>query len=137
MSPTGCRGFLRQGHRLRPISAKTADHGAALIMSEMHSVANDKSELETIRKRLSEVSRVAALGEVATGVLHNVGNVLNSVNVSVTLLSDNLKKSRFSDVSRIAELMRAHKDDLTSFLPTYAKGQPVTDFLTQLPQNPK
>ena len=106
-------------------------------MSEMHSVANDKSELETIRKRLSEVSRVAALGEVATGVLHNVGNVLNSVNVSVTLLSDNLKKSRLSDVGRIAELMRAHKDDLTSFLMNDAKGQRVIDFLTQLAEKLK
>jgi hypothetical protein len=30
-----------------------------------------------------EVARKAGMAEVATGVLHNVGNVLNSINVSV------------------------------------------------------
>jgi signal transduction histidine kinase len=73
-----------------------------------------------------------AMAEVAIGALHNVGNVLNSINVSVTMLSDNLRRSRFHDVKRVAELMNAHKDNLGLFLTSDSKGQRVIDFLLQL-----
>ncbi len=43
-------------------------------------------QLVTMQKELLEVSRRAGMAEVATGVLHNVGNVLNSVCVSASLL---------------------------------------------------
>ncbi|MEZ4483395.1 MAG: HAMP domain-containing protein [Syntrophotaleaceae bacterium] len=49
------------------------------------------SDLAAAQSSLLEVSRAAGMAEVATGVLHNVGNVLNSVNVSSTLLIDQLK----------------------------------------------
>jgi len=98
----------------------------------MPMIAKLNAELENVRHQLSEASRIAATSEVATGVLHNVGNVLNSVNVSITLLRDNLKKSRLSDVARIAELMRAHQDDLPTFLTVDPKGQRIIDFLGQL-----
>jgi signal transduction histidine kinase len=98
----------------------------------MQKIANQNSDLETLQQRLLEVSRIAAMSEMTTGVLHNVGNVLNSVNVSITLLGDNLKKSRYSDVSRIAELLRSHQIDLASFLTTDPKGQRIVEFLAQL-----
>jgi signal transduction histidine kinase len=98
----------------------------------MPTTMNQDADVENIRRQLSEVSRIAAMGEVATGVLHNVGNVLNSVNVSITLLRDDLKKSRLSDVARIAELMRAHRGDLASFLTSDTKGQRIIDFLVKL-----
>jgi C4-dicarboxylate-specific signal transduction histidine kinase len=46
--------------------------------------------------------------EIATGVLHNVGNVLNSVNVSVSVINDNVRKSKVSSVARVAALMKEH-----------------------------
>lgn len=98
----------------------------------MPTTLNQNTDLETARQRLSEVSRIAAMGEAATGVLHNVGNVLNSVNVSITLLRDNLKKSHLSDVARVADLMRGHRADLASFLTADAKGQRIVDFLGAL-----
>ena len=45
-------------------------------------------------RRLRDASREAGMAEVATGVLHNVGNVLDSVNVSATLLQENITKSK-------------------------------------------
>ena len=84
------------------------------------------------RSRLVEVSPLATMNEVATGVLHHVGNVLNSVNVSVTLLRDNLGKSRIADVARLADLLQAHHGDLGSFLTRDSKGGRVIDFLAQL-----
>jgi signal transduction histidine kinase len=67
---------------------------------------------------------------VATGILHNVGNVLNSVNVSANLAQTMLRHSRAGGISKIAELLRAHGDDLAKVaalpagkrLPTYIAG---------------
>lgn len=91
-----------------------------------------KTQPEPAGQRLVEVSRLAAMNEVATGVLHHVGNVLTSVNVSVTLLRDNLGKSRVTDVGRLADLLRAHQGDLASFLTQDSKGSRVLEFLGQL-----
>ena len=38
-----------------------------------------------------DASRLAGMAEVATNVLHNVGNVLNSVNVSASLVTECVK----------------------------------------------
>ena len=46
-----------------------------------------EEELEKLNKQLVDTSRQAGMAEVATGVLHNVGNVLNSVNVSASCSS--------------------------------------------------
>ncbi len=72
------------------------------------------------------------MAEVATSVLHNVGNVLNSVNIAVALVDQRVRKSRVSDVRRLAQLLGEHADDLTTFLTSDPKGRMVPDFLSQL-----
>jgi len=48
----------------------------------------------------------AGMAEVATSVLHNVGNVLNSINVSATLVTDCVRESRLSSLTRLVKLFR-------------------------------
>lgn len=66
------------------------------------------AELKDMQSQLVEVAHRAGMTEIATGVLHNVGNVLNSVNVSVTLLGETVRKSRMTSVSKIAALAQEH-----------------------------
>ena len=54
------------------------------------------------------------MAEVATGVLHNVGNVLNSINVSATLVAERLRKSKVQELSRAVEVMDQQAVDSTS-----------------------
>ena len=92
-------------------------------------------QTETIRQNHSKllgVSRQAGMAEVATSVLHNVGNVLNSVNVSSTLISEQLKTSKTGHVGLLAKLLAEHKHDLAQFLIEDPKGRHVPDFLEQL-----
>jgi signal transduction histidine kinase len=70
--------------------------------------------------------------EVATNVLHNVGNVLNSINVSVTMVDERVRKSRVSDVGRLAKLLEEHAADRVAFLTNDPKGQKVPDFIGYL-----
>jgi len=90
------------------------------------------SELEKSQKQLLETSRQAGMAEVATNVLHNVGNVLNSINVSTAVVSDRLKKSKAGNITKVAALMREHAADLGNFMTTDEKGRQLPAYLEQL-----
>lgn len=56
-------------------------------------------------RALAEVSRRAGMADIATGVLHNVGNVLNSVNISAEVAAERLHAMKISGVARVADLL--------------------------------
>jgi PAS domain S-box-containing protein len=91
-----------------------------------------EEDLKRAQGDLLHASRLAGMAEVATSVLHNVGNVLNSVNVSVTLLSDRVRGSKLVNLSRASALMRQHADDLGTFLTHDPKGRQIPQYLEQL-----
>lgn len=109
--------------------------GPSIFVAFVRDLTHQK-EAEAIRedlhKRLMAASRQAGMAEVATGVLHNVGNVLNSVNVSATLVSQKLKQSEVASLKRAAELITAHKDDLGSYITSDKRGQQLPSFLVAL-----
>jgi two-component system, NtrC family, sensor kinase len=89
-------------------------------------------ELAETQSSLVEASRAAGMAEVATGVLHNVGNVLNSVNVSCTLLLDQLRESRILKLSKLTEMLKENMDDLPGFLTSDPRGQKILQYLISL-----
>jgi hypothetical protein len=72
------------------------------------------------------------MAEIATGVLHNVGNTLNSVNISAHLIADRLRKLRVPGVIRAATLLREHASELGPFLTTDPRGQQFPVYLQAL-----
>jgi PAS domain S-box-containing protein len=99
---------------------------------EITDLKNAEAKLEQVYKQLLETSRQAGMAEVATGVLHNVGNVLNSVNVSSTLLVDLLKRSKIGNVGRVAALMQGNAAHLGEFMIQDPKGRKIPAFLADL-----
>lgn len=91
-----------------------------------------EAELENVNKQLVDTSRKAGMAEIATGVLHNVGNVLNSVNISSSIVSDRLKKSRIAHLSKAAGLLRDHQADLGNFVTADPTGKQLPVFFAQL-----
>jgi len=91
-------------------------------------------ELDAARQLL-ETSRQAGMAEVATSILHNVGNVLNSVNVSSGLILDKIQKSQISGLTRVVALMTAHKSDLPGFFDHNPKGRQLLGYLAKLDVN--
>jgi PAS domain S-box-containing protein len=107
----------------------------ATIQRDVTARKNHESKMESLNKQLLEVSRLAGMSEVASNVLHNVGNVLNSVNVSTALLSEKIKASKVSSVAKAAELLAEHADDLAAFLTTDPRGSRLPAFLGSLGQH--
>lgn len=94
-----------------------------------------EAKLEVAHRQLLESTRLAGMAEVATGVLHNVGNVLNSVNVSATLASDQVRESQLGQLTRVCALLREHAADLGDFLTRDPKGCRVPQFLETLAEH--
>jgi two-component system, NtrC family, sensor kinase len=91
-----------------------------------------RAELAEAQQELIVASREAGMAEVATGVLHNVGNVLNSVNVSTTLIREKLQRSEVSTLGKVRDLLRQHETDVGAFLTTDPKGKLVPGFIIKL-----
>jgi PAS domain S-box-containing protein len=91
--------------------------------------------LEQAQRNLVDASHQAGMAEVATGVLHNVGNVLNSVNVSASLLASGLRHAKVDSLARLSALLRAHAGDLGAFLTTDPRGRRVPEFVESLAQD--
>ncbi len=94
-----------------------------------------EKELKKAHERLVETSRQAGMAEVATGVLHNVGNVLNSVNVGASCMADKLQRSRVANLPKVAALLVQHQADIGAYLTVDPKGRQVPAYLAQLADN--
>jgi PAS domain S-box-containing protein len=90
---------------------------------------NAEAEMERMHKQLMDASRHAGMAEVATNVLHNVGNVLNSVNISHSVVSNKIRGSAIESVTKLANLIEQHANDLPAFLTTDRAGQNLPKFL--------
>ena len=86
-------------------------------------------QLDKLNRQLVDISRSAGMAEVATGVLHNVGNVLNSVSVSATVVTERLRQSDVGDLHLAAEMLSGKNGELGHFLTHDPKGKLVPEFL--------
>lgn len=91
-----------------------------------------EGELKRLHQRLVETSRQVGMAEVATSVLHNVGNVLNSVNVSCALVLDRARQSEIVHLPQLAALFKSHDGNLTELLTQDPKGSHIPAYLRTL-----
>ena len=111
----------------------------AISMSNLVSMAfghwerkQTQADLDLANRRLIDTSRMAGMAEVATGVLHNVGNVLNSVNVSCTLVLDRVRQSKVANLPKLAAMIEAQDGRLGDFLTHDPKGREIPRYLCWL-----
>jgi signal transduction histidine kinase len=117
----------RVGQRTSQLRMANAD-----LQHEIARREKAQQELVAAQTQLLAASRQAGMAEVATSVLHNVGNVLNSVSVSACLVCDRLKQSRVANIPRVAALLNENAADLNHFMAHDPKGQPLLRYLDEL-----
>ena len=91
----------------------------------------DITERRQTRMDLIEASRLAGKAEVATGILHDVRNVLTSVNVSIDLLRAKVKQLSVDNLQKVATLLGG-QSDLSAFLTGDVRGRKLPGYLTAL-----
>jgi C4-dicarboxylate-specific signal transduction histidine kinase len=102
------------------------------LVTEMAQREQAQKELAVASRQLIESSRKAGMTEVATGVLHNVGNVLNSVNVSSSLLLEKLRASRAPALAKAAALLQENMGNPGEFLTNHPNGKKLPGYLVKL-----
>ena len=91
-----------------------------------------EAQREQLQQRLIAASREAGRAEVATGILHNVGNVLNSVNVAAAVVNETLKNSRVGNLCKGLSLLEEHRGDLPDYLINDERGKRLPNYLIKL-----
>ncbi len=89
-------------------------------------------ELKDLNSKIAAIARSAGMAEVASGVLHNVGNVLNSINVSTSVLKEQIKNCRAANIEKISQLLSENKNNLCDFLVDDEKGRYVLPYIEKL-----
>ncbi|WP_257453026.1 two-component system sensor histidine kinase NtrB [Archangium lipolyticum] len=106
--------------------------GALFVGRDITARKDAEARLSEMHRSLLDVSRQAGMAEIANGVLHNVGNTLNSVNVSANLVTERMGSLRVAGLVKSAELLREHAADLATFFTADPRGQRLPAYLQAL-----
>jgi two-component system, NtrC family, sensor kinase len=109
--------------------------GDPLAISICRDITERKRQECKLREAQSDLlatSRKAGMAEIASSVLHNVGNVLNSVNVSATLIVSRVRSSKMPGLLKAVQVMTSHASDLGEFLTVDERGKLLPGYLARL-----
>ncbi len=111
-------------------SLQTSDIALRKANAQLEETLIERTRLE---KDLVTASRQAGMAQVATGVLHNVGNVLNSVNISAQIIKQSLSSDpHFPLLQQATQLLREQGAAVGRFLAEDPRGQMMPAFLIEL-----
>lgn len=124
---------LEQRVHDRTAELETANRHLSLLHGELEQRIRERTrELEQAQAELLVAAHQAGMSEIATNVLHNVGNVLNSVNVAANVIDHKVRASEASGLARAVRLMERPDGDLAAFLTDDPKGKLLPAYLSKL-----
>jgi C4-dicarboxylate-specific signal transduction histidine kinase len=126
-------GQLAQAFRLMADEVQRREEALRQANEGLEQRVDERTrELKDVHRQLVQVARQAGRAEVATSVLHNVGNVLNSVQTSAMMARERLVGLQVEDVGQLAALLEERRNDLATFLTQDERGRHVMPFLSGL-----
>ncbi|MBE7368993.1 GHKL domain-containing protein [Ramlibacter sp. HM2] len=105
---------------------------AYLLAAMVERQRRSTQQLRDAQGALVTGARDAGRAEIATNVLHNVGNVLNSVNVSAQLAVTRLEASKLQGLTRALQMLQSNRADLGTYLAQDPKGKLLPSYLEQV-----
>lgn len=102
--------------------------GLLVIAKDISEQKANEAELEDARKQLLEKAHQAGMAEIATGIIHNVGNVLNSIKTSAYMILDQLTESRINGLKKANALLRENLDNIEQFIVHDPKGKKLMEY---------
>ena len=105
----------------------------SLAQSVKNAIENARLRREVAhsRKRLLDNAHKAGMAEIANGVLHNIGNNLNSLSVSLETVRDTVEKSKLHGLNQANELLETLHDQLAQ----HPKGLSLLQYYKVLAEN--
>jgi hypothetical protein len=132
----------REEQRLRAELESEVKKKTAYLMravEELHAEMDERKRMETeaqtARYELNAVSHKAEMSQIAAKVLQSVGEMIQSVNASANLVSDQVKQSKIANVVRVGTLIREQGRDLGDFMTHDPRGQKLPVYIAQLAEH--
>jgi len=122
------------GHAINDLSERllssreTLAAQRSLLEARNRALDSAVAEVAQSRDAMVKSARAAGMAELAAGVLHNVGNVINGVSVAADTLAGRLRASKVAGVGALAQLL-AGQDDIAAFLTGDVKGRQLIPYL--------
>ena len=89
-------------------------------------------KLTRFREEMAQNARLAGMDEVSVGVMHNVGNVLNSVVTSARVSRKRLGQLNLNDLRVVSSKLEENRDGLDEYLANDERGKHLLPFLKAL-----
>lgn len=120
--------YLERFYFMLSVLLSTALKGAILV----EKLENTNRELTSAQQELVAKAHKTGMAHIATGTLHNIGNVLNSINTSIFMMKDIIRDSPMADFQRANELLKSHMKDLKNFITNDPRGKKLLQFYLKL-----
>lgn len=98
-------------------------HMRVCIVRDITVRKQTEARLEKAQKQLLETAHKSGMAEIATGVLHNIGNILNTVYTSTEEIRRTLLSCKIENLQRVNAMLEEHLDDLDTYLTVDPKGK--------------
>lgn len=122
--------MIMQSSSLNPEILAISIAGVTFLILGIAILASTYKEAQN--QKMLATARQAGMAEVAASVLHNVGNVLNSVNVSAVMVGEQIAKSKLSQLTLLSHLLNEHANDLHQFISEDPRGSQLPAFIKGL-----
>jgi sensor domain CHASE-containing protein len=120
---------LRQQVQEITQSEKQLEATNTKLILEIHERKQMQQKVEALHKKLILAARRAGMADIASGVLHNVGNILNNVTTSVGMTKEMVDSSRVNKLNDLAKLLDDNKANLVDFLTNDPRGAKILDYI--------
>lgn len=94
-----------------------------------------EKSVQELNEKLISIARRAGMSEIATSVLHNIGNVLNSVNISVAMIQESLNADATQNLVKVSQMISDNLSKEPDYLVKNEKGKLIPEYLINLSNN--
>ncbi len=90
------------------------------------------NQLNATQKELIDSAHKAGMADIATGTLHNIGNILNSVIASAQLVEEFNKSRSVARLKRANKLLKENINNIENFILEHPKGKKLLEYYLEL-----
>lgn len=101
----------------------------SLVAARTDALVHSNRELVKTQEQLVQAAHQAGMAEITTNILHNLGNALNSVNVTSSVIGKDLRELKIEFLEKLAKLVSANQDNLSEFVTHDARGKKIPEAL--------
>ena len=118
------------------LSSNTMERALAdlrLLVQDLDARVEERTEeLKKTQQHLIKTAHKAGMAEIAVGILHNIGNTLNSVNISTREIIRIIGSSRIRGFSKANKMLSENRENLADFLVNDTRGKLLPDYYMKL-----